>query len=54
MRIASGEWISFVGSDDWLDLDYFDRMVSFMPQETTDVFVWGEYVVDYFDRGEGR
>ena len=52
MRIASGEWITFVDSDDWLDLDYFDRMVSFMPQEKTDIFCAGGYVVDYFDRQE--
>lgn len=52
MKIASGEWITFVDSDDWLDVNYFDRMVSSMPEEKPDIFFAGGYVVDYPDRQE--
>lgn len=50
MRIASGEWTTFVDSDDWLDLDYYERMVSSMPQEKSDIFCAGGLVEDYLDK----
>lgn len=28
MRIATGEWIAFVDSDDWLDTDYFENIMA--------------------------
>ena len=28
MRNASGQWISFVDSDDWLDVDYFEKLMA--------------------------
>lgn len=50
MKIASGEWTTFVDADDWLDLDYFDRMVSSMPEEKPDIFSSGGYIAVYPER----
>lgn len=37
IRLAAGEWITFVDPDDWLDLDYYEKMFAAMPAEPVDV-----------------
>ena len=66
---ASGSWISFVDSDDWLDLDYFEKMSSHLALENPEVLQAGGYIEEskdgarvrpilerpfLFEKGEGR
>lgn len=47
IKIAKGKWIAFVDPDDWLDCDYFKKMLLFMPGENVDVFCGGGHVLEY-------
>ena len=37
MRIATGEYIGFVDSDDWVDLDYFERLYNAAKKYDSDI-----------------
>ena len=37
MRIASGEYIGFVDSDDWIDLDYFEKLYTAAKKYNSDI-----------------
>ena len=41
IQLATGEYLTFVDSDDWIDLDYYERMFSVLGQRTADVFCSG-------------
>lgn len=44
IRAAAGEWIAFVDPDDWLELNYYEQMVSLIPTGGADVLcVSGNY-----------
>lgn len=45
IRMATGDWLTFVDSDDWLELDYFENMVGSLSQKKPDVLcVTGGYL----------
>lgn len=53
IRLASGEWLTFVDSDDWLELDYFEKMALLLEPKGIDVLcAFGGYL-DYEDRQGG-
>lgn len=37
MKIAQGEYIGFVDSDDWVDLDYFERLYNAAKKYDSDI-----------------
>lgn len=37
LAMSTGDWIAFVDSDDWLELDYFDRMIEETSGEDLDL-----------------
>lgn len=37
MRVAKGEYIGFVDSDDWVDLDYFEKLYNSAKKYDTDI-----------------
>lgn len=44
---ATGEWIAFVDSDDWCELDYYEKMIDSTSLYNVDVLYAGGYYVDY-------
>ncbi len=45
IRAVAGEWIAFVDPDDWLELNYFEKMVSAIPLDSVDVIcASGNYI----------
>lgn len=47
---ATGEWITFVDSDDWLDLNYYEDMFNNIKGKQADVYVAGGHIVEYDNR----
>lgn len=45
--MATGEWTSFVDPDDWLDLDYYERILRALPAEKPDVMITGGCYFEY-------
>lgn len=43
MKMATGDWISFVDSDDWLDTDYFEMLLQTSEIEMADIIQSGGY-----------
>lgn len=41
MKIASGKWIAYVDSDDWIDRDMYERMFRAAVENTADIVVAG-------------
>lgn len=41
MKLATGEYLAFVDSDDWVDTDFFERMFAAMGDKDADVFCAG-------------
>lgn len=37
MKVAAGEYIGFVDSDDWVDLDYFEKLYNTAKQYNADI-----------------
>lgn len=53
--IATGEYIYFLDSDDWIDLDYIEKMIKAMQNANADVVYnnsinTGDYYIDFLDR----
>lgn len=46
LKMATGEYIAFVDSDDWLDLEYCDVMIKTMFENDADIVECGTYLVD--------
>ena len=46
MRIAKGEWIYFVDSDDWLDINAIQKLYQFAVDNHCDVVQGGLYYAD--------
>lgn len=46
LDIARGEWIGFVDSDDWIDLQMFSDLVAYAKQTDADVIVFGYALYD--------
>ena len=51
LRMATGKWTAFVDSDDWLDTDYFEKLVSAPLADTADVIQSNGY---YWENGKGK
>lgn len=47
IALATGEWISFVDSDDWLDLDFYEKMIATDDGQEVDVIFAGGYYKEY-------
>lgn len=48
MKVATGEWIYFLDSDDWLDLEAINRLVDFAKKNNCDI-VQGNFYYKYDD-----
>ena len=44
---AEGEWIAFVDSDDWLETDYYERIVASLSNKNVDVFCLNKVIMEY-------
>ncbi len=49
LRMAAGEWVAFVDSDDWLDLDFFEKMIFDQDKHADVVLSAGYYWEDGSD-----
>lgn len=45
--MASGKWITFVDPDDWLEPDYYEKMMDGLNGRDVDVFSNGGYIAEY-------
>lgn len=45
--MATGEWISFVDPDDWLDLDYYEKILHALSAERPDIMITGGCYFEY-------
>lgn len=43
IKIASGKWISFIDSDDWIELNTFETLLPHCEKDTFDIIQWGYY-----------
>ena len=50
MDRAAGEWIAFVDSDDWCELEYYEQLITAMGEENVDVFCAGGHFSDFKTR----
>jgi len=46
LRHASGQYIGFVDSDDWIDIDYYECLVGLAEKNNADIVMAGMRVVD--------
>lgn len=44
LHLSKGNWITFVDSDDWLDLDMYEKMISFGQENPADILACGYYL----------
>ena len=51
LEMATGDWIAFVDSDDWLDLDYFETLLANHETANVDVVQSGGY---YWEEQRGQ
>lgn len=47
MEIATGEWITFVDADDWLDIDLYEKVMEAIGDSSPDIAVEGGYFYAY-------
>lgn len=45
--MAKGKWTTFVDPDDWLERDYYEKMIDEVEDEDVDVFSNGGYFAEY-------
>lgn len=45
---ATGDWLAFVDSDDWCDLDYYEKLMDALGDLTPDIFMAGGYIKEYY------
>ena len=45
--MSHGNWLAFVDPDDWLELDYFERMIAEIQERHVDVFCSGGAFLEY-------
>lgn len=50
IRLATGDWITFVDADDWCERDYYERIFSELPDVAPDVFIAGGYYEELMQR----
>lgn len=50
IRRASGKWIGFVDSDDWCELDYYEKLIAASDGKTADIVFAGGYYREYPDK----
>lgn len=41
LEIATGEWIGFIDSDDWIEVDYFTKMIKIALEKNVEIVVCG-------------
>ena len=44
MEVSSGQWISFIDSDDWIDPDMFEKMLAKSKDDDFDVIMCNCYI----------
>lgn len=54
IALAAGEYLTFVDSDDWVDLDYYERMIKALDNSGTDVLCSGGRYVESFGKTQIR
>ena len=51
LAVAHGEFVTFLDGDDWIDADYYSRMLQKIKEEDTEIVCSG-YIHEYIDEGE--
>ncbi len=46
LKIISGQYVSFIDSDDWVDIEYYEHLISIAEQHDADIVVSGMKIVD--------
>lgn len=47
IRAATGEWLAFVDSDDWCELDYYEKLIDAVKGHEADIFWAGGGLREY-------
>lgn len=45
MKLAKGEFISFIDSDDWLELTFYEKMKNFIEEHSIDIVMCGAKII---------
>lgn len=53
IRLAKGDYLCFVDSDDWVDIDLIEKLLSILDPKKDDVFVYGLRMVDEWSARSG-
>ena len=48
IRLATGQWITFVDSDDWIDIEYYEEMSFFLRDNTVDIVCSQGHIIEAF------
>ena len=49
IQAADGEWIAFMDSDDWYELDHFSQLVAAIPEQQVDVICMSGHIAENRD-----
>ena len=48
IKLATGQWITFVDSDDWIDIEYYERMSIFLGDNTVDIVCSQGHIIEAY------
>lgn len=51
MERATGDWIAFVDSDDWCELDYYEQLVRGLGERSPDIMCAGGFIREFPEAG---
>ena len=54
LELATGEWVAFVDSDDWCELDYYEQLLRAKGDRMPDIFWAGGFTYEAGSRAEKR
>ena len=47
---ATGDWIAFVDSDDWIDTDYYEKLLAAVKTRNSDIIISGCFLMEYLHK----